>query len=200
MLELGGGRDVATNNAMELQAVLEVLKILPTGLVEVAIYADATYVLKGVQAWLPQWQKQGWKTQTGTTPANLVQWQELAQLLQRTKENGIQLRWHKVGGHTGDALNDRADAIAVSFSKGHPVDLFQGEAKDYPIRFNRVSSTKSPPSGRRYPLYLSFVSGVLQEHATWPECKARVDGASGAKTKKILSDEEYENIVRGWKA
>ncbi len=46
--------------------------------------------------------------------------------------------------------------------------------------------------------YLSYVDGVLLKHSKWPECQARVQGRSGAKFKKVTSDDEARGIIKGW--
>ena len=40
-----------------------------------------------------------------------------------------------------------------------------------------------------------MVDGKVMVHKTWEECKARVNGVSGAKYKKSLSPADEEEII-----
>ena len=42
------------------------------------------------------------------------------------------------------------------------------------------------------------VKGELIRHATWPECELRVKGTAGARFKKVTSEEELSEVLRGW--
>ena len=67
MKELGGWLEHTTNNRMELLALEEALKYLKNlkhrG--EVHFFIDSQYVLNGVQKWVYQWEKNGFKTKEG---------------------------------------------------------------------------------------------------------------------------------------
>ena len=54
--ELFGGEPETTNNRMELTAVIEALAALKRPC-EVKVTSDSTYVLKGIQEWMPNWKK-----------------------------------------------------------------------------------------------------------------------------------------------
>ena len=58
---LCGGEPESTNNRMELTAVIEGLAAL-TRPCKGELTSDSTYVLKGIQEWMPSWKKRGWKT------------------------------------------------------------------------------------------------------------------------------------------
>jgi ribonuclease HI len=51
-----GGELDTTNNRMELTAVIEGLSAL-TQPCQVELSSDSTYVLKGIQEWMPNWKK-----------------------------------------------------------------------------------------------------------------------------------------------
>jgi ribonuclease HI len=46
--------------------------------------------------------------------------------------------------------------------------------------------------------YLSLVNGVVERHADWKSCEARVKGRSGAKFKKSASAENESEILAEW--
>ena len=106
--ELKGGENQTTNNRMEMQAVIEALKAIKPGYSgKTVLFSDSTYVLKGLQEWMPGWKKRGWKTAAKKPVKNVDLWQELDAL---ASERKIDWRWVK--GHAGDFGNERADELA----------------------------------------------------------------------------------------
>jgi ribonuclease HI len=104
--ELHGGDKDTTNNRMELMAAIQALEALKKPCV-VQLYSDSSYVLKGITEWLPNWQKRGWKTASKHPVKNVDLWQRLDAALAQH-----QIAWLWVKGHSGNAGNDRADALA----------------------------------------------------------------------------------------
>lgn len=121
-VELGGRADHATNNIMELTAPIEALKYVIKTLsrpgLDIEIHSDSKYVINGVNEWIHNWVKNGWRTANKKPVLNKELWQELHALNQELKP-----KWHYVAGHTGHEHNERADVIATSFADGEPVDL-----------------------------------------------------------------------------
>lgn len=105
-LELFGGEDSTTNNRMELQAVIEGLSALKRRS-NVLLVTDSKYVMQGVQQWLANWKKRGWKTASKQPVKNQDLWQQLDALVQ---QHDVQWQW--VAGHTGHPGNERADNLA----------------------------------------------------------------------------------------
>ena len=103
---LCGGEPETTNNRMELTAVIEGLMALKRPC-EVQLTSDSTYVLKGVQEWMPNWKKRGWKTASKQPVKNVDLWQKLDAVI---GEHKIDWRWVK--GHSGHRENDIADQLA----------------------------------------------------------------------------------------
>jgi ribonuclease HI len=103
---LCGGEAETTNNRMELTAVIEGLKALKEPC-EVVLTSDSTYVLKGIQEWLPNWKKRGWKTAAKKPVKNADLWQQLDGVLGAHK-----IDWRWVKGHSGHRENDIADQLA----------------------------------------------------------------------------------------
>ena len=104
--ELFGGERATTNNRMELTAVIEALAALKTAAV-VTVWADSTYVLKGISEWLPAWKARGWKTADKKPVKNVDLWQALEREAARH-----QVSWQWVKGHAGHEGNERADGLA----------------------------------------------------------------------------------------
>ena len=110
--ELSGGEAHTTNNRMELTAVIEALKALKREC-EITLYTDSRYVMDGVNEWMPNWKKNGWKTTNKKSAVkNLELWQELDSLLPRHK-----IKWIWVKGHNGHPENERVDKLARDAAK-----------------------------------------------------------------------------------
>ncbi|HBZ92877.1 MAG TPA: ribonuclease HI, partial [Pseudomonas sp.] len=74
--ELWGGDPSTTNNRMELMAAIAGLIAL-TRPCSVKLVTDSQYVMKGIQEWLPNWKKRGWKTAAKEPVKNADLWQKL---------------------------------------------------------------------------------------------------------------------------
>ena len=101
-----GGELDTTNNRMELTAVIEGLSAL-TQPCQVELSSDSIYVLKGIQEWMPNWKKRGWKTAAKKPVKNVDLWQKLDAVI---GEHKIDWRWVK--GHSGHRENEIADQLA----------------------------------------------------------------------------------------
>ena len=104
--ELWGGEPNTTNNRMDLMAAICGLIAL-TRPCQVRLITDSQYVMKGIQEWMPNWKKRGWKTSTKEPVKNADLWQALDEQVNRH-----QVTWQWVRGHTGHPGNERADQLA----------------------------------------------------------------------------------------
>ncbi len=105
--ELSGAEKETTNNRMEMTAVINALKALKCPC-NITLYTDSKYVMDGVNEWLPNWKKNGWKTANKKTAVkNVDLWQVLDELLGQHK-----IRWVWVKGHNGHPENERVDTLA----------------------------------------------------------------------------------------
>ena len=98
---LSGGEENTTNNRMELTAVIEALKALKEPC-EIELFADSTYVLKGIDEWLDGWIKKNFKN-----VKNIDLWKEFINV---SKNHKIKINWVK--GHSGHRENEICDKIA----------------------------------------------------------------------------------------
>lgn len=105
-LERSGAEWEATNQRMELLAVIEGLAALKAPSV-VDLTSDSLYVLKGLGEWLPGWKARGWQTASRKPVVNLDLWQRLD-----TLAAGHDVRRHWTRGHSGHPENERCDALA----------------------------------------------------------------------------------------
>jgi ribonuclease HI len=105
---------------MELKAPIEALKFLKEKNLEgeINIYADSKYVINGVNSWILNWVKNGWKTANKKPVLNRELWMELHALNQYFKPT-----WYYVEGHSGHLENDRVDEIATGFADKVEIEL-----------------------------------------------------------------------------
>ena len=199
VVELGKGKEPTTNNEMELRAVAEALSYVPEGS-KVEIYTDSKYVVEGATGWIFGWMKNGWKTKAGGDVLHKEIWQELIDLLKKVKVD-----WHKIPGHSGLIGNERADTIASDLGEKKEVVLYSGPREGYKFEIENVEYDKEKASERnearkRQALkaysYVSMVGGVVQTHATWKECEARVKGKQGVRFKKSLDASNEKEIIK----
>ena len=100
------GEKRTTNNQMELTAVIEGLRNIPEG-ESVNIYTDSKYVKNGIESWIKNWKRNGWKTAKGTPVKNQKYWIALDDLQKK-----YTITWSWVPGHSNVHGNERADALA----------------------------------------------------------------------------------------
>ena len=104
--ELFGGEAHTTNNRMELLAVIRALESIKRA-VPLIVHTDSQYVQKGISEWVTGWKRRGWRTADKKPVKNVDLWQRLDELAAQH-----QIEWRWVRGHSGDAGNERADALA----------------------------------------------------------------------------------------
>jgi ribonuclease HI len=200
--ELGGKDPATTNNRMEMSGAIRALQALPKGETPVVMYTDSTYVIRGITQWIWGWRQRGWKNAEGKDVTNRDLWEELLRQVMRLKP--APLEWKYVRGHTGVPGNERCDEIAVGFSTGKWVDLYDGPLLQYPVAIHDLPEDQGLPEMRpkekKAPAYsyLSYFGGVVMRHQDWGGCERRVKGQSGAKFKKAMSEKDEAEILKSW--
>lgn len=106
--QISGYSDLTTNNKMELQAVIEALKLLKKRC-DVEIFTDSVYVKDGITKWINSWKINNWKTSKKEPVKNKELWVELDNL--RNQHN---INWNWVKGHADDEINNIVDKLARS--------------------------------------------------------------------------------------
>ncbi len=89
---LNGGQNNTTNNRMELTAAIEALKYFQSKK-DITLITDSKYVKDGIQLWIKNWRKNGWKTAAKKQVKNKELWMSLDVLIAR---HNINWEWVKV--------------------------------------------------------------------------------------------------------
>jgi len=111
----------ATNNQMELQAVITALRTidgerLPQHMLgeisKVEIYTDSSYVANHVNSAIYEWPSNRWKTRAGAPVLNADLWKELVKQYKRVRQTiRVEIKWGK--GHSSTNLHNKtADKLA----------------------------------------------------------------------------------------
>ena len=108
-IHLNGGSFNTTNNKMELTAAIEALKYFKKNST-INLFTDSKYVKDGIESWIVNWKKNGWKTASKKPVKNKMLWIELdSQLIRHS------IKWEWVKGHLGHVHNEQADYLARRF-------------------------------------------------------------------------------------
>ncbi len=207
--EFGGGERPSTNNRMEMLGAIAALSAVQDRPEPVKIFTDSGLLINGIKGWIHGWKRNGWMTAAGKPVVNQDLWERLDALTQARKGR---LTWGHVKGHAGHEINERSDVIAVAFSKGASIRLYEGPAVGCGysllepgeehlhkgVSGGKASSSNSRSKAGGY--YLSFVGGCVERHITWSGCQGRVSGVSGAKFKKVTSAQEEREVLKQWGA
>jgi ribonuclease HI len=126
MREYSGGEPRTTNNRMELTAAIEALRRLPAG-AAVLLRSDSQYLVNTINL---RWKRN----------ANTDLWKELDAEIARRK---VRFEW--VRGHADDALNDRADRLALQAAKD-AADLGRTASRGAPARTAPGQPRAVPPA------------------------------------------------------
>lgn len=104
--QLSQGYTHTTNNRMEMLAAIVALESLNRACV-INLTTDSQYVKQGIESWLANWKKRGWKTAAKKPVKNVDLWQRLDKACARHTVN-----WKWVKGHSGNKYNEIVDDLA----------------------------------------------------------------------------------------
>ena len=209
VFEIGAHYSQATNNRMELQAVISGLDYIINHAgsnkeFSTQVYTDSVYVIRGITQWIFSWKKNGWKNSSGEPVTNQDLWIQLDTVVQKIP---TKISWDYVRGHNDDPGNERCDQIAVAFSKNNFIQLFQGSSENYIFDVTAAAKSeplpeardwKKSPADKKNSWYLSLINGVITKYSTWSECEAQVKGRPAVKFKKVSSDQEEQDLLKSW--
>ena len=114
LFKLSGGAKTATNNTMELTAVIRGLeRIHELGMTDVIVYTDSKYVSQGISVWISQWIRKNWKKSDGKPVKNKELWVKLYEICLKIDD----IRWEWVKAHSGNKWNEEVDSLARNFAE-----------------------------------------------------------------------------------
>lgn len=105
-LFVAGRKPNATNNQMEMMAVITAITTITKSNTSMTIVSDSKYVINGITKWVKSWKAKGWKREEGEIK-NLDLWKQLDRL---NSNHNITWRWVK--GHANNELNNMVDRLA----------------------------------------------------------------------------------------
>lgn len=114
-----------SSNLMELQAVIEALKLAlgrrppvdPATYRKITVFTDSQYVSENFPTAKFQWSSNAWVKRSGGPVENAQFWKELVRLARRADQLGkwVEIKWVK--GHGKSKLNKRADKLAKASAR-----------------------------------------------------------------------------------
>jgi ribonuclease HI len=109
IFKLSGGQPNSTNNRMEMTGILRALQeCVKRDIQEVRIFTDSNYVKQGINSWIINWKRNGWKASTGAPVKNKDLWIQLDEVREKLKI----VEWRWVKAHNGNPKNEEADKLA----------------------------------------------------------------------------------------
>ncbi len=109
--EICGSEKITTNNRMELTAAIKAIENIEktSENILIVIRSDSQYLVKGMNSWIVDWQKRGWRTAAKKPVQNVDLWKQLLQLSLNLNPKP-QFLWVK--GHEGNIENEKVDQMA----------------------------------------------------------------------------------------
>jgi ribonuclease HI len=118
--ELSKGYQLTTNNRMELLAAVVSLESLQESCA-VTLTTDSQYVKNGINQWIHNWKRNGWRTANKKPVKNADLWQLLDNAVSRHT-----VTWKWVKGHSGHPENERCDTLARNAAESIDLDQDTG--------------------------------------------------------------------------
>jgi len=104
--------DRQTNNAAEIQAVTETIKLAKHhDMKALLIHTDSNFLIDCVTKWMKNWKKNGWKTVKNEPVKNREELEALDRAINMSPS--LNIKYKHVPGHCGIQGNEEADKLAV---------------------------------------------------------------------------------------
>lgn len=100
-------RTNTTSNKEEMTAAIKALSILKKFNIPIILHSDSKLVVNGMNEWIHNWIKNGWKTKDKEPVKNRELWEELLALSKKFKD----ITFVHVKGHADNELNIRCDKL-----------------------------------------------------------------------------------------
>jgi ribonuclease HI len=118
-----------TNQRAELMAILRALETANYN-GTICIFSDSNYAIRCCTEWVPNWERNKWKTSAGKKVMNQDLIRAILAAEQRLKERGGELKFRWVRGHSDNEGNIAADSLAVMGAEKKAEEIMkEAEAK-----------------------------------------------------------------------
>lgn len=97
----------ATNNQMEMTAIIKALEAIRNKRLPIRIHSDSAYCINGITNWIHGWKKKGWINSKKEPVENKELWMRMDQLVSECAD----VKFIKVKGHADVPGNIRVDAL-----------------------------------------------------------------------------------------
>ncbi len=152
----------ATNNQMELQAMIDALSLLmsrnppvdPTGYPRIVIYTDSMYISENIQSAIYTWSRNGWTNKSGGPILNAELWKELLRLMVKIKIR-VEIKWVKA--HKLSVHNKAVDKLAKISAKT------DSKRRISVVDVRRKKSTKTSEVGSINPTGQLLIIRIVQD-------------------------------------
>lgn len=96
-----------TNNFCELggalNGIVHLMKEYPNDELEIDLFTDSQYVVKGINEWIEGWIKRGWCNNEGKPTKNRDLWVTLYDIFKNNERINLTFNWHR--GHQGKNIS-----------------------------------------------------------------------------------------------
>jgi ribonuclease HI len=110
--EFSGAEANATNNRMEVLGAIVALESLKSHSLQIEVFSDSQYLVKGMNGWVYDWIKNGWRNSKRQPTPNKDLWLRLLGLVKKHR-----IIWTWVKAHNGHPENERCDQLAKEAMK-----------------------------------------------------------------------------------
>ncbi len=97
----------ATNNQMEMTAIIEALKAIKNKTLPIRVHSDSAYCINGITSWIHNWKKKGWINSKKEVVENKELWLQMDKLVSECSD----IQFIKVKGHADVEGNIRVDEL-----------------------------------------------------------------------------------------
>lgn len=97
----------ATNNQMEMLAIIKALEAIQNKTLPIRLYSDSAYCINGITSWIHNWKKKNWVNSKKEPVENKELWMKMDEQVQKYQD----IEFIKVKGHADVPGNIRVDAL-----------------------------------------------------------------------------------------
>lgn len=123
-----------TNNREEIKAILEAFRLADTYFPneDIFIYSDSAYCVNMINDWIWTWANNGWKNSKKKEVENIDLVKEIYNYINK---EFYHCQVMKISGHSGEAGNELADALATSNKRKYQKILLENGLEEHLIDF-----------------------------------------------------------------